>query len=105
DIELLLRKLKKYLNLTWIYEEVPEANSPPSLGSSVELVYPPQEELQGLVKTAAVGYIDGIEAEVARLRALDTIYYPFCDRIMEFISEFDDQGIIAFITQEYPLSI
>lgn len=104
DVELLLDKLRKYLNLTWKYEEDSTEHSPSSSKASVELVYPPQEELQQLVNYASVGDVEGIETEATRLQELNPIYHPFCDRIMDLISEFDDQGILHLISQEYSLS-
>jgi response regulator RpfG family c-di-GMP phosphodiesterase len=105
DLEFLLHKLQKYLHLTWIYEEVATDLSTASSENSGQVIYPPQDQLQELFKAASVGYIDGIEAEATRLRALDPAYHPFCDRIMGLSSEFDDQGILHFISEKYSLSL
>jgi len=104
DVELLLHKLKKHLHLTWVYEEVLTDASSASSKDSRELVYPPQNELQELLQCASVGDIEGIETEVIRLGTLDPKYRPFCDRITDLASEFDDQGIVDFIHQAYPRS-
>ncbi|MDJ1168627.1 ATP-binding protein [Roseofilum sp. BLCC_M154] len=105
DLEFLLHKLQKYLHLTWIYEEVATDLSTASSENSDRVIYPPQDQLQELFNAATVGYIDGIEAEVIRLRAIDPAYHPFCDRIMDLSSEFDDQGILHFIAKKYSLSL
>jgi len=94
DMEQLLGRMQKTLELEWIYE----THTEPSKATPSELVYPPGEELTTLKELAKVGDIEGVEDEVERLRNLDEKYGVFCDRILALAEEFDDMGIIDFLT-------
>ncbi|HBR00280.1 MAG TPA: hypothetical protein DD761_17480 [Cyanobacteria bacterium UBA11691] len=91
---MLLGRIQKLLELEWIYEkEIATSETTVS-----ELMYPPGEELTALKEFAKVGDIGGVEEEVERLRDLDKKYGVFCDRILAFTYEFDDTGILEFIS-------
>ncbi|MBP0009155.1 ATP-binding protein [Roseofilum sp. Belize Diploria] len=94
QIEQLLSRIQKLLELDWICEKA-IATSETTVS---ELMYPPREELTALKEFAQVGDISGVEEEVERLRGLDEKYGVFCDRILAFTYEFDDTGILEFIS-------
>ncbi|MBP0027525.1 hybrid sensor histidine kinase/response regulator [Roseofilum sp. Guam] len=94
DMEQLLGRIQQLLALEWIYE-IPTDTSE---AKSSELIYPPREELTLLKELAKVGDIGGVEEEVERLGNLDEKYGVFCDRILAFTHEFDDTGILEFIS-------
>ena len=94
DMEQLLGRIQQLLALEWIYE-IPTDTSE---AKSSELICPPQEELTLLKKLAKVGDIGGVEEEVERLGNLDEKYGVFCDHILAFTHEFDDTGILEFIS-------
>jgi signal transduction histidine kinase/DNA-binding NarL/FixJ family response regulator len=95
DIDILLDKISKYLNLTWIYQEYPRIKPT----EPQELVYPKASELKELIDSARIGDFEKIEAEVDLLRQLNSNYQTFCDRILDLATEFDDQGILSLIEE------
>ncbi|MBP0027524.1 ATP-binding protein [Roseofilum sp. Guam] len=94
QIEQFLSRIQKLLELDWIYERA-IATSETTVS---ELIYPPGEELTALKEFAKVGDIGGVEEEVERLHGLDEKYEVFCDRILAFTNEFDDTGILEFLS-------
>ncbi len=95
DVEMLLHKVKKYLNLTWIYEVRTYLNA----DEDQTLVCPERQELEVLGEAARIGDIEQIEREVERIRGLDRQYQGFCDRLLSLAAEFDDQGILSLLEQ------
>jgi hypothetical protein len=92
-IDVLLDRLCLHLNLEWIYETPPEP-APEAL----PLVFPPQEDLETLLKFAKGGYITDIRKVIARLKASDPRLLPFADRIESLANTFQFKRIIEFIT-------
>jgi len=95
DLDILLDKVRKYLNITWIYQELP----PIERTETQALVYPQTSELKELINSARIGDFEKIEAEVDLLRKINSNYQTFCDRILALAAEFDDQGILNLIEE------
>jgi len=93
EMEQLLGRIQKLLDLEWIYETQPET----SKANLSELIYPPTEELTDLRQSAKLGDIGGVEDEAERLRNLDEKYGVFCDRVLALAHEFDDTGILHLL--------
>ncbi|MDJ1177973.1 response regulator [Roseofilum sp. BLCC_M91] len=95
DVEILLDNVRKYLHLTWIYQEVIHRENT----ETQELIYPKSSELKQLIDSARIGDFETIEAEVNLLRQLNSNYQAFCDRILDLADEFDDRGILNLIEE------
>lgn len=93
DLEKLLIRLQKHLQLSWIYEETESASET----EAQDLQIPPESELDLLYQATKIGDIEAIEQRVQDLKAQDPIYGLFCDRILALANEFDDQGILEFL--------
>ncbi|MDJ1176712.1 ATP-binding protein [Roseofilum capinflatum] len=95
DVDILLDKVRKYLHLTWIFQEV----APIEDTKNKELIYPKNSELKQLIDSARIGDFETIEAEVNLLRKLNSNYQGFCDRVLALAEEFDDRGILNLIEE------
>ncbi len=98
DLEQLLVKLPKYLNLQWLYQ--PAAT--PQLMAGAEpppLVLPPPAELVQLERSALIGDIEGVEQEADRIQALKPEYLAFVQMVLELAREFDADGIRDLIAR------
>ncbi|HEY9599361.1 MAG TPA: response regulator, partial [Cyanophyceae cyanobacterium] len=96
--EELLKKIKNYLNLSWIYdnpEELESSQNPPS--SSREIVIPPRNELLALHQAVLTGDVEGVEYESIRLQDVSPDYIPFVIRVLELAQDFEYEEIAKFI--------
>lgn len=98
-VEELLKKLKYYLKLTWIYKthNVIEANSVYEPLSAI--VMPPAEELTNIYKAAQIGHNEGIKQEATRLKQLDSKYTQFANKLLELAEDFKDEEIMKMIDE------
>ena len=95
DMEKLLMRLQKYLNLQWIYEA---EKTEPQVEKG-EIIFPTSQELQTLYQAAKIGDIMVVEEEANRLAETESKYRAFSDRVRELAAEFDD-GAIARLIEE-----
>ena len=97
--EELLSQLKNYLNLKWIYEAKAELISlTQDLSLPInEILIPPPNKLNSLLKAAKSGYILDIQEEANRLKQLDINYAPFANKIIELAQAFEDEAIVKLI--------
>ena len=97
--EELLSQLKNYLNLKWIYEAKAELISlTEDLSLPInEMLIPPPNKLNSLLKAAKSGYILDIQEEANRLKQLDINYAPFANKIIELAQAFEDEAIVKLI--------
>ncbi|WP_017315831.1 CHASE2 domain-containing protein [Mastigocladopsis repens] len=101
QIDELLKLLKKYLQLEWIYEETTsqeQISSPtPSAVSKTELIPPAAAELKRLLDFAMRGNIQGIEILLDELERLDDKFLPFTTEVRQLADNFQIKNIRKFI--------
>jgi signal transduction histidine kinase/CheY-like chemotaxis protein len=104
----LLDLLAEYLKLEWIFDSTHNStynstheskhesthesrlgNPEPTKVSESELVLPPAEVLQDLLKLAGQGYVRALQEKIEALKNEDQKYRPFTDPILELITNFD----------------
>jgi CheY-like chemotaxis protein len=101
----LLDKIKRYLHLSWIYDneneaqsqELRDSSSPYSQIEQTEMVIPPKEELLVLYQAASTGYVQGVEQELIQLQQSNSDYTPFVSRILKLANDFDYEEITKLI--------
>jgi signal transduction histidine kinase/ActR/RegA family two-component response regulator len=91
----LLALLKNHLSLAWIIEI--EAAPPKPSSPATEIVLPPASVLPFLYKAVKSGYIRDIQAEIERLKQLDSQYTAFANRVAELAEQYDNDGIMELI--------
>ncbi|MDM8560507.1 PAS domain S-box protein, partial [Candidatus Parabeggiatoa sp. HSG14] len=86
----LLDKLRKYLNLEWIFYEPPtlETSSLQTKEQMESMVGPPIKEAKILYKLAMQGNVDGIIEQVTQLEKNDSKYQPFATELRQLANEF-----------------
>ncbi|HEY9597604.1 MAG TPA: response regulator, partial [Cyanophyceae cyanobacterium] len=97
----LLDKIKKYLNLSWIYDSQSEKTSQllenesrrDSQNLTTAMAIPPKEEVLALYDAANTGYVQGVEQEALYLQQLTPDYRPFISRILELAADFEYEEI------------
>ncbi len=99
DLEKLLIRLQKYLNLQWIYLATDFAEDETDGSEKREIIFPTSKELETLYRAAKIGDIMLIEKEATRLAEIEPKYRGFSDRVLELAAEFDD-GAIAQLIEE-----
>lgn len=100
DFNGLLAEIQCLLNLQWTYEALP-ANDPgphdDAQDQTLELLFPPPEELSALYTAAQNGFMSDVQQEAQRIKALAPQYLPLANRILELSQQFDDEGIIRLL--------
>ncbi|OKH31055.1 hypothetical protein NIES2119_29660 [[Phormidium ambiguum] IAM M-71] len=100
DINLLLNRLQKYLQLTWIYE--PDYGIEKSTQEPDQVIIPPPyEELFKLYRASRIGHIKEILSEALRIKNLDPRYAGFADRVIELAKNFKDSEVLAMLHQMF----
>ncbi len=94
DLEKLLSRLQKYLQIDWIYEKQDHL---PKLELESEWVVPPPEKLVKIYQALKIGDIQMIEEEAQHLKAQESKYEKFCDRLLTLATEFDERRIIELL--------
>ncbi|MEC4817623.1 MAG: CHASE2 domain-containing protein [Scytonema sp. PMC 1069.18] len=101
QIKDLLKLLKKYLQLEWIYEKSTSKEKitlhSPSAVSKTQLIPPPGPELEKLLDFAMRGNIKGIEILLDRLEQEDEKFLPFTTEVRQLASHFQIKNIRKFI--------
>jgi signal transduction histidine kinase/ActR/RegA family two-component response regulator len=99
QVEQLLEQLQQHLQLTWIYETETDASivdkDPADL--TIEIVFPPGEELVKLYEAAVRGHVVLVEAEAKRIRQLDSKYTAITERLLALADEFDVEAIAELV--------
>jgi CHASE2 domain-containing sensor protein/nitrogen-specific signal transduction histidine kinase/ActR/RegA family two-component response regulator len=98
EVEQLLRTLEKHLQLEWIFEGPGKSATvceiTPGAG---EWVIPPASDLVKLYEAAKIGDIDQIQTLANSIKQQDQKYVPFTNRLLEYIHNFDDQGVMELV--------
>lgn len=100
DLEVLLTEMATLLSLEWQYDRMPPVKSPqlsPVEPTATPLVLPAAAELHGIYAAAKGGFIQDIQQEAQRLKALSPDYIDFANQILDLAQEFDDEGILRLI--------
>ncbi|MDZ8187158.1 MAG: PAS domain S-box protein [Nostoc sp. ChiSLP02] len=90
----LFQKLRKLLNLEWLYEQQDLSQSEHHY---TQLVAPPTAELETLYELVMKGNFKGIIKQAALLAQMDEKYIPFANKLHELAKGFQDQDILALI--------
>ncbi len=90
NAQYLFNLLAKYLQITWNYEEIEVVNQP-------EVIFPPVVELEQIYQASRIGDMDLVINEAYRLEQLNSEYKSFATRLINFVDNFDDAGILKFL--------
>ncbi len=95
----LLKKIKHYLRLNWVYED--EARPPDiRIQSESELVIPPpKEDIAKLLNAAMMGDIDSVQKQAKEIEDSDPKFIPFGKKICELGKNFQLKKIKKFLKQ------
>ncbi|MGP1382867.1 MAG: ATP-binding protein [Thainema sp.] len=102
EFDALLQQLETFLNLEWVYEGDPEAETvffDLTASTSPELKVPPAAELAALYEAAQGGFMAEIQQEANRLKALAPEYEAFANRLLELAQDFEDEAILHLVEQ------
>jgi CheY-like chemotaxis protein len=92
----LLQKLRKYLQLEWVYEEnVPTFVQEATNGT--EIIPPSASELEQLYQLAVRGSFKGIIKQAKLLEQSDQKFIPFAQTLEKLAKSFQDKAIVEFI--------
>ncbi|WP_242028930.1 response regulator [Coleofasciculus sp. FACHB-712] len=93
----LLEKLRGYLGLSWVYEEIKneEFREP----SAKAMVPPPVEEIAALFDFAMMGDLRGIAKRAAQLEQMNQDWIPFTNHLRQLAKGFEEKQILDFIKQ------
>jgi CheY-like chemotaxis protein len=91
----LFQKLRKYLNLEWLYEQK-EIVAQPEL-ETFELIAPPPAVIATLYELVMKGNFKGIIKQAILLEHIDQKYIPFAKKLHQLAKNFQDQEILTLI--------
>lgn len=101
DTDKLLDLLQKYLNLTWHYalpkDDAVLADDRATMQPDV--VPPPQVELEKLIELTRFGNMERLREQASYVQALSPRYIPFAQTIDQLAADYEDEKIMAFVTQ------
>jgi len=105
QLNALLAELASLLPLEWIYRR--DDPSPRSTSASIAsplpvAITPPAAELKALYVAAQGGFIQDIQQEAQRLRALSPDYADFANQILDLAQDFDDEAILQLLQPIFP---
>ncbi|XZO00643.1 MAG: PAS domain S-box protein [Microcoleus sp.] len=104
----LLESLRVNLGLEWVYEEEPSANKrkapTPKTASDLaaadsKIVSPPCESVLALLRLCAMGDIEAILEEIAKLENSDPKLVPFAHHVRQLAKGFQIKQIRAFLKE------
>ena len=99
----LLEKLRVYLGLEWVYEEIKNERKDPNdikVKSQIlnkDLIAPPPEEMAILLDLAIRGNLRSIVQRAAKLEELDEKWSPFATHLCQLAKEFKCKQIVTFL--------
>lgn len=98
DLDLLLAKIGRHLNLTWQTRQTPDsvATGDPKT-NPFQARLPEPAQLQALYELARLGDIQGILAQLSEVEQANSAYQPFADEIRRAASEFDTRKIKKYL--------
>lgn len=102
DTDKLLDVLQKYLTLTWQYDALPNdesINVENALLTQTDIMPPPQVELEKLMELARFGNMDHLHEQAQYLQSLSPEFHAFAHIIDQLASNYEDEKIMAFVTQ------
>ena len=99
DATMLFDKLKKYLQISWLYNELLPIANPTD--SSDPLITPPVSELSAILAALRVGDFDIINQEAQRLKELEPQYQWFSAKLITLARSFNEKGILQLIDEAF----
>ena len=106
--EELLKKIKHYLNLSWIYEdktqawEAIDASSRDTEAMRPDMVIPPIKELISLHEAAQIAHVTGVKQITTRLEQLSPECSVFTTKVLELAANFDFEEIANLVERYLP---
>lgn len=105
--EKLLKKLKNYLDLTWIYDgdnpsptqETIEVHTSNTQTVLTAMMIPPIEELVPLYEAAHIAYVTGVKQIATRLQQLSPEYKTFASQVLDLAANFDCEEIVKLVAR------
>jgi CheY-like chemotaxis protein len=100
DEQQLLALMEEYLQLEWVYEEIPALDMAPIVvvpSSVASLIVPAAEELEVLYELAMLGSMRKIRERATYLEELDERYIPFANKLKDLAQGFQEKAIVALI--------
>jgi PAS domain S-box-containing protein len=88
-------KLRKHLNLEWIYDEQKPLNQPERENN--QLIAPSPAELEILYELVMKGNFKGINKQAQLFAQIDEKYIPFANKLNQLAKGFQDQEILELI--------
>ena len=100
----LLEKLRDYLGLSWVYEEIKNEtlkikNEGFLEPSAQVMVPPPVEEIAALFDLAMMGDLRGIAKRAAQLEQMNQEWIPFASHLRQLAKGFEEKQILEFVKQ------
>jgi len=102
DTEKLLELMQNYLQLTWQHGIIIDNDTELADGVVLihsELIPPPPEELEILIELTRFGNMDRLHEHAQYLESLSPQYQRFAQTIDQLAADYEDEKILAFVTQ------
>jgi len=97
DQDILLKTIGEMLSLHWIDEEVPREAVDEWEGEALDVVIPPQDEIETLCQLARLGDMQKISERADYLKALDPRYAPFARQLRSLAQRYQSKAIAALV--------
>jgi PAS domain S-box-containing protein len=92
--DILLRCLKKHLNLEWIHAEIPQ---PKTFDKLISCVVPPQQTLETLSSLVKKHHISGIREYIEEIKNKNPEYIEFVQNVEGFLDKYRFKQLLDFI--------
>jgi CheY-like chemotaxis protein len=95
--DILLKTIGEVLSLNWINEEFPRKPVGEWEGEALDVVIPPQDEIEALCQLARLGDMQKISERADYLQALDPCYAPFARQLRSLAQRYQSKAIAALV--------
>ncbi|MES3025075.1 MAG: ATP-binding protein [Pseudomonadota bacterium] len=100
NVNEILDWIGRKLELAWVTQPAPAPSPAPAKAATVR--FPPTEQLDALREQVELGYVRGIQAQLASIRALDPAFASFCDNAQGHAARFQLDVLARFLEHGEP---
>lgn len=104
DVKVLFQLLAIHLDLTWIYEAKGDRPDPSQI-SATNLVVPPDQTLETLLKLAQQANLKVLREQIEQLVNTDPAYAPFAEPILQLAKQFKAEEIEDVLQHHLALKV
>ncbi len=101
ETDKLFKCLQVHLGVQWIYEKTAGTEVAQNAEEQQPFIIPPIDALESLLKSAKRHNITDIQECAQKIKAFDTKFIPFIQKVEQFLEKYQFKQLIQFLEQAY----